>query len=54
MSDDLPTATSEETAEEGCVLVRGPHRDYVLSDAVAWRDRATYIVRSTEFDVRRG
>lgn len=51
MSNDLPTATSEETAEEGCVLVRGPHRDYILSDAVAWREGATYVVRSIEFDV---
>lgn len=53
MSQDqeLPTAISEETAEEGCVLVQGPHRDYILSDAVAWREGATYVIRSTEFDV---
>jgi len=51
MSHEFPTATSEEAADEGCVLVQGPHRDYVLSDAVAWREGATYVVRSTEFDV---
>ncbi len=51
MSNELPTATTEETAEEGCVLVRGPHRDYSLSDAVAWREGSTYVIRSTEFDI---
>lgn len=51
MTLEPPTATSEQTAEEGCVLVRGAHRDYILSDAVAWREGETYIIRSSEFDV---
>jgi hypothetical protein len=51
MTLESPTATSEQTAEEGCVLVSGPHRDYILSDAVAWREGDTYVIRSSEFDV---
>lgn len=51
MTRELPTATSEQAADEGCVLVQGPHRDYVLSNAIAWREGATYVIRSSEFDV---
>lgn len=51
MTQSPPTATSEESAEAGSVVVSGPHRDYVLSDAVAWRDGNTFVVRSSEFDV---
>jgi hypothetical protein len=50
MSPDLAISVSEATAEAGSVLVSGPHRDYVLSDAVAWREGDTYIIRSSEFD----
>lgn len=51
MPEELPTATSEDTADEGCVVVHGPHRDYRLSDAVAWREGTTYVIRSSEFDL---
>ncbi|HST34927.1 MAG TPA: hypothetical protein VLJ80_15560 [Solirubrobacteraceae bacterium] len=46
-----PTATSENSADEGNVFIAGPHRDYVLSEAVGWREGNTFILRSTEFDV---
>jgi hypothetical protein len=46
-----PTATSEETAEHGCVFAKGPRGDHMLSHADAWREGNTYVVRSTEFDV---
>lgn len=42
---------SETSADLGCVFVRGPHRDYQLSDALAWREGDLYVLRSTEFDV---
>ncbi len=46
-----PTATSEQTAEEGCVSVSGPHRDFYLSDALAWLEGDVYVLKSMEFDV---
>jgi hypothetical protein len=55
MNDEMtlepPTANSQESAEAGSVFVSGPHRDYVLSDAMGWREGDTYILRSSEFDV---
>lgn len=55
MDDEMtlspPTATSEESADAGCIFVSGPHRDYVLSEAVGWREDGTFVLRSTEFDV---
>jgi hypothetical protein len=51
MTLEPPTATSQESAEAGCVFISGPHRDYVLSDALGWREDDTYVLRSTEFDV---
>jgi hypothetical protein len=46
-----PTATSERTADEGCVSVSGPHRDFHLSDALAWREGDVYVLKSMEYDV---
>lgn len=49
---DVPTATTEADAEPGCVTIGvGGRREQRLSDAVAWREGAVYIVHSTEFDV---
>lgn len=46
-----PTATTEETADYGCVLgMIGDYRQ-LLSHADAWHEEGVYIVRSTEFDV---
>lgn len=48
-----PTATSEETAERGCVLASAAPggRRQLLSHADAWREGDLYVIRSTEFDV---
>jgi hypothetical protein len=51
MTLEPPTATTEASAETGCVFVRGPHRDYNLSDALGWREGDLFVLRSTEFDV---
>jgi hypothetical protein len=51
MTREPPTATSQESADAGCIFVSGPHRDYVLSDAVGWREGRTFVLRSSEFDV---
>lgn len=49
---DLPTATSQETADAGSVFVGNPHGgDYLLSDASSWREGALFVLRSSEFDV---
>lgn len=48
---DHPTATSERTADEGCVTVAGPHRDFHLANALAWLEGNVYVLKSTEFDV---
>jgi hypothetical protein len=48
---DLPTATTQDAADAGCVVVSGPHRDYVLSDALCWREGDVFVLRSSEFDV---
>ena len=46
-----PTATSERSADEGCVSIRGPHRDFHLTDALAWREGDVYVLKSPEFGV---
>jgi hypothetical protein len=48
---DHPTATSERTADEGCVSVTGPHRDFHLADALGWREGDVYVLKSPEFGV---
>jgi hypothetical protein len=48
---ELPTATTQDTADEGSVFVSGPHRDYVLSDALGWREGDIFVLRSSEFDI---
>jgi hypothetical protein len=51
MMQGLPTATTQDTADAGCVVVSGPHRDYVLSDALCWREGDMFVLRSSEFDI---
>ncbi len=51
MRVDHPTATSERTADEGCVSITGPHRDFHLANALGWREGDVYVLKSTEFDV---
>lgn len=46
-----PTATSERTADEGCVLVAGTDRDFPLAETRAWREGDVYVLKSVEFDV---
>lgn len=48
---DPPTATSERTADEGCVSITGPHRDVYLADALGWREGDVYVLKSPEFGV---
>jgi hypothetical protein len=48
---EFPTATTQDTADEGSVFVSGPHRDYVLSDALGWREGDVFVLRSSEFDI---
>lgn len=47
-----PTATSEDSADHGCVFAGvsqgAPH---LLARADAWREDGTYVIRSTQFDV---
>lgn len=47
-----PTATSENSADRGCVFAGvsqgSPH---LLARADAWREGDTYVIRSTQFDV---
>lgn len=51
MTLELPTATTQDAADAGCVFVSGPHRDYVLSDAFGWREGDVFVLRSGEFDI---
>jgi hypothetical protein len=51
MTLDLPTATSQDSADAGTIFVSGPHRDYVLSDALGWREGDVFVLRSSEFDI---
>lgn len=51
MALEFPTATTQDTADAGIVVVSGPHRDYVLSDALGWREGDLFILRSSEFDI---
>jgi hypothetical protein len=51
MTLELPTATTEDTADAGSVVISGPHRDYILSDAVAWREGDVFVLRSSDFDI---
>jgi hypothetical protein len=48
---DPPTATSERTADEGCVSITGPHREFHLADAISWREDDVYVLKSPEFGV---
>lgn len=48
---EAPTATSERTADEGCVSITGPHRDFHLTDALGWREGGVYVLKSPEFGV---
>ena len=48
---DPPTATSERTADEGCVSIAGPHEDFHLADALGWREGDVYVLKSPEFGV---
>lgn len=46
MTLEPPTATSQESADAGCIFVSGPHRDYVLSDALGWREGPTFVLKA--------
>jgi hypothetical protein len=51
MTLEFPTATTQDAPDAGSVFVSGPHRDYLLSETIGWREGDVFVLRSSEFDI---